>query len=371
MFTLLPTSPILATGINNQLTDYYGPLEKSKPSPATFSYSQENDYKVFSFNGKLKRSNESIEDDYFTAGIRTSYGQLFSSQGNGFLGFGYFTTRIDTDNNIRFNTSISHLIPDIGSELFVTYRLFGANVSSTFDTLGYGEDHVYENSFAARCTTYSDIFVKEASIAYSYSSLPGQSLRTGIYDTDTQDHFRNTYLIGGFGDTESHAIGADLALGTDNLPLDLLHGFKIDLGVDYEHISYARYYDIESEVIQGMSGKASLQHKTNIGLLKGSYKMGQTSSTLYAGLHVGAMELYMKDTSYDDGDRNQVYGLKLKLNLYELESSLVPDDTPLFKPPGRRYTNVGQIHHNDSMTANSFYHSPKIHVAERQIYARK
>ena len=366
---LILHASVHAAEIDNQRIDYYGPREKSAHTPTTYSFSKEHEYRVFSFNGKVEKNSVSTGEDYFTAGIKTSYGQLFSSRDNGFLSFGYLTGHIDSTNNIRFNTSISHLLPAFDSELFATYRLFGTHVSSTFETLGYGEDHVFENSLAAGYTTYPDIFLKKASFSYSYSLIPGQVLRHSTYNSQTPDHNYPTYLVGGFGDIESQAIAADVTLGTEGLPLDFFQGFKIDFTIDYKHVHHGGYYNTVGKVTRGMSGQATLQHRTDIGLLKGTYRVGPSSSTVYAGIHLGGVELYMKDTSYDDGDSTQVYGLRFKLNLYKLESALTPDPSPLFTAQRARYTSVTQIHHFDELTSDSFCNSPKLQ--EAVMYARK
>lgn len=365
----VPVQNLQATQLAAFTPDYYGPIIKSTPEPATYAYSLEQEQRKFSVNGKLSK-NSRVGNDNRAVRLSTSYSELFSPSGNGYLGFSHLSGRMDSKNKMQINTSIGRYLPSLNSELFFSYRLFGAEVASTFDTLGYGEDYAYENSFAATYTTFLDSFLREASIRYSYSFLPGLDIRENSSPVGITGA-KCTQYVGGFSDRQFHTIETDLAFGVEQLPLEYLHGMKVDLGFGYEHVSHSSYYDVDGDVLEGISGKAIIQQQTVLGLVKGSYKLGQTSATLSASLDLGNVELYMKDTDSYQGDDTRVYGVSLNMDFEDLSSIFSSQQTALFSTPTKRYTSLDQAHHYSGLTANGFTKAPTMQETTTQlVYAK-
>jgi len=352
---------VFGMGPGNLLPDYYDPLATSSRTPATFSFIRNLENKLVKLKGKLSKAVNGPGTENNSVGLHTGYGQLFNSQGGGYLGYAFLTGNVDGSDNIRLNSSFSHLLPELNSEVLFSYRLFSSNIGNTFASGGYTEDRVYENSFAASYTTFLDSFLREASVLYNYSILPQNDIRNTLYSPTNQDSGTPLLLNCGYGEAERHNVAADIVLGTEEVPLDFLAGFKFDLGIDYARISHDSYYDVAKEEIEEVSWLAVIENLTDLGIFKGSYKIGENSSMIYAGFLLGGMELYMKDTSYDNGDRTQIYGLSFTFDLDDLKNTFTPQRVNLFREANQKYDNINQIHHHTSLTTNSFKTSPKLH----------
>ena len=354
---LLCLLPCTALADTSPFQDNYGPQENIYYDPARFNYSKKTTSYLTNFKGQISKTGFGDSGATRQGNLNMEYGQLFSPSDFGYLGFSYLSAKIDSSNRIKFNTSVGHFVEAIDGDLFFTYRLLGANQDHTLATLGTIDDRLYENSFAASYTRYSDRFLRETSLNYSFSTIPGDEFSRQFYSLDTSTGLGNTTIVGGYGDTMTHEIDAQIAFGFESLSSSLLTGLKTNLGLGYEYAVQNELYDYSDERSESVSLLAGFEHKTTFGLINTSYKYLDSSQTLYAGYSIQGIELYIQETRYQDNKENMLLGFLLKLNLWNPKDpfSKIKD---LFGGNSRSKRGLEQIRQSVSLNSDSFSVTP-------------
>ena len=343
------------------LQDNYGPREKSSYPPAQFSYSKQTDNYLTNLQGKLSRKVFEDTSDETLADLNLEYGRLFSLAGTDYQAFGYLTAQLDSDNQIRLNSSLGHYVPAIDGELLFSYRLLGKNLNNTLVQNGSFSKKIYENSFAANYTRYSNSFLRETSISYSCSVIPGEILhRTRIPHGDQQQN--TAYLLDAFSDTTTHEVVAQMAFGYEELGASYLHGLKTSLSLGYEYVNQDEMFDMSEQVEESLTFLASIRQKTSIGSINTFYRYLNSSQTLYTGYSISGLELYVKETRYQDKKNARSLGFLLKFNL------LNPDDLfgkikKLFKRSNTAGLDQDRIRHSMSLRSTKFTTQPTVRTS--------
>ncbi|MBU0944486.1 MAG: hypothetical protein KJ804_13360 [Proteobacteria bacterium] len=352
--------PVTARGDVSFFQDKHGAPEKKNPVPARYRYSQENDVHLAIFQGELVKRLPGEASEKIFVDLEVDYGRLFSPSADGYLGFGYFTAKVDSDNQLRFNSSLGHFLPAVDGELFLTYRLLRSNISSSLQHLGSIHDKVYENGLSANYTRYSDGFIKEISVNYSFSAIPGQEFAESVIALDPEEIGYTAKIIGGFSDTATHEIAAKIAFGCENIGFDFLSGFKTSVHFGYEHIVQNVFHDQPDQIWQSFSTLATLEQQTSVGLIKTSYRHVESSQTLSVGYSFRDIELYMKNIQYKDRDDRQLYGVKIKFDLNTLGKAFRKKITTLFRNPTYFYKDLHQRRHIASINSDRLATQPTI-----------
>jgi hypothetical protein len=343
------------------LQDNYGPREKSSYAPAKFSYSKQTDSYLTNVQGKLSRKLFEDTNDETLADLNFEYGRLFSLVGTDYQAFGYLTAQIDSDNQMRLNSSLGHYIPAIDGELLFSYRLLGKNLNKTLAQSGSINDKIYENSFATNYTRYSNSFLRETSINYSCSFIPGETLRRTR--TPHGEQQQNTAsLLDGFSNTTTHEVVAQMAFGYEELGASYLHGLKTSLSLGYEYVNQDEMFDISEQVEESVTFLASIRQRTSIGSIKTFYRYLDSAQTLYTGYSVSGLELYVKETRYQDKKNSRSLGFLIKFNL------LNPDDLfgkikKLFKRSNTAGFDQDRIRHSMSLRSTKFTTQPTVRTS--------
>jgi len=164
----------IAKGEVSSFQENYGPQENKSYDPAKFRYSKKTPTNLTTFYGQLRKDIFDREDGDIMAEMNMEYAHLFSPLGNGYLGFSYLSAKLNNSNRIKFNSSLGHFVDAIDGELFFSYRLLGENLNYTLPTIGNIDNRVYENSFSANYTRFSDKLLRETTLSYNFSNLPGE-----------------------------------------------------------------------------------------------------------------------------------------------------------------------------------------------------
>lgn len=342
----------------------HGPQETIAYDPAKWSYAKKDDIQLAQFRGKLDKRVLRDAGDELLVDLNVAYGRFFSPSLEGYQGFGYFTAKVDTDNRIRFNSSLGHVFPWVDGELFFTYRLLGVNNGMSLPNLGAIEDKVYENSFSANFTRYSNTFIRETSFVYSASAIPGQDLARSVMNIDMEDtSWYETDVLGGYSDTFTHKIAANIAFGSENLNSLFITGFKTSLGFGYDYVAHDQYHDQPGQIKESLSALATLQQQTSLGLIKTSYKQLQSSRTLTVGYSISGIELYAKDMQYQDQAGTQLFGFSLKFDLNNFGNLFRKKKKRLFGKAASSYSSyksLDKIRHQASLNSDQFTTQPKL-----------
>ncbi|MBU1137604.1 MAG: hypothetical protein KKA76_01375, partial [Proteobacteria bacterium] len=323
-------------------------------------HSQENDIHLASFQGELVKRLPGEARDKMLVDLEVDYGHLFSPSDHGYQGFGYFTAKVDSDNQLRLNSSLGHFLPVVDGELFLTHRLLRSNISSSLQNLGSIHDKVYENGFSANYTRYSDGFIKETSLNYCFIAIPGQEFAESVISLDPDGIGYTAKIIGGFSDTATHKIGAQIAFGSENMGFDFLTGFKTSMHFGYEHIVQDVFHDQPGRIMQSFSALATLEQQTSIGLIKTSYKHVESSQTLSVGYSFRGVELYVKNIQYKNRDDAQLYGVKIKFDLNNLGMAFRKKIKTLFRKPTYFYKDLHQRRHDTRINSDHLATRPTI-----------
>lgn len=352
--------PLTAHGDVSFFQDQHGAPEKKYSAPAKYRHSEENEIHLTSFQGKLIKRPPGEARDKMLVDLEADYGRLFSPSNSGYLGFGYFTAKVDSDNQLRFNSSLGRFLPLVDGELFLTYRLLRSNISSSLQNIGSIHDKVYENGFSANYTRYSDGFIRETSFNYSFCAIPGQEFAESAITLDPEDLGYTARIVGGFSDTATHKIAAKIAFGSENMGFDFINGFKTSVHFGYEHVAQDVFHDQPGQIRQSFSTLATLEQQTSIGLIKTSYKHVESYQTLSVGYSLGGVELYVKNIQYKDRDDTQLCGVKFKFDLNNLGVAFRKKIQTLFRKPTYFYTDLHQRRHNASINSDHLATQPKI-----------
>lgn len=352
--------PVPARGELSFYQDSHGPPGKKKYDPVKYSYSQKNDLFLAGFKGKVVNRVPGNSRDGMFVDLEVDYGGLFSPSNYGHRGFGYFTAKVDSDNQLRFNSSLGHFLPVVNGELFLTYRFLRRNIYGSAHNIGSIHDKVYENSFSANYTKYSNGFLRETSFNYSFSAIPGQEIAGSLIDFAPEDTGYSTKIIGGFSDTTTHEIAAQIAFGSDNMGFDFLSGFKTSLHLGYEYVEHDAFHDQPGQIMQSFSALATMEQQTMAGLIKTSYKHVESSRTLSVGYLYGGVELYVKNVQYQEREDTQLYGVNVKFDLNTFGGPFRNKVKTFFRKATYFYKGLGQIRHNSSINSDHLTTRPNI-----------
>jgi hypothetical protein len=344
------------------LQNSYGPPEKQVIVPVKYNYSQATDLQRAHFQGQFTRVPGAAPDEMFVD-LKVGYGRFFSLLNNGYRGFGYFTADLDSDDRFCFNSSLGHFLPVVGGELFFTYRVVRSNLSIPMQNLGLIEDKVYENSFSANYSRFTNGFLREASFNYSFSSIPSQEFTGSVVNHEPNDSWHKTKIQGGFSDTMTHEIAAHVAFGSEKMAIDFLSGFKTSLDFGYEYVEHDAFHDQPGQILKSFSALATLEQQTSIGLIQTSYKRVESSRTFSAGYLFRGLELYFKNTRYKDLEDTQLYGFKINIDLNTLGLPFRKKTKSLFSKATNFYKGSKQIRHNASISSDHFTTQPIIRQA--------
>ena len=350
--------PVKARGEISSLLGNYGPQENRSYDPAKFRYSKKTNTYLTNFRGQLNKKvfNDAINDVLAEMGME--YGQLFSPSSSGYLGFSYISAKINSANQIKFNSSLGHFIEPIDGELFFTYRLLGTNQNYSIPTLGTVEDRVYENSFSASYTRSSDAFLRETSFNYNFSTIPGEEFYKTVQPFHSNTAKNMTRIVGGYGNTTSHEIGAQVAFGYEKLGSNLITGMKTSLGLGYEYAAQDELYNSSGQTEESVSLLAAIQQKTPFGLLNTSYKHLDSSQTLYAGYSLRGIELYLQETRCQDKKDNRLLGFLIKFDLWNPKDPFSKIKR-LFGKPNSTKRGQEQIRHSLSLQSENLLKKPQ------------
>ncbi len=352
--------PLPVRGDVSSVPDRYGPVPKKNYAPAKYTYSEGSDLHLTHFQGELIKRKPGDTRPGMLVDMKAGYGHLFSPSSYGYRGFGYFTAKLDSDHKLRFNSSLGHFLPVIGGEFFFTHRLLRRNLVVPVRGVGSVEDKVYENSFSANYSRFNNGFLRETSLSYSLSTIPGHEFGGLTTALDSEDVWHTTRSLSGYSDTTTHAMAAQIAFGTEKMAFDLISGFKTSLGVGYEYVEHAPFHDHPGQVIESFSASASLEQQTAIGLLKTSYKHLKSARKFYAGYSFRGVELYFKNTEYKESVNTQLFGFKIKVDLNTLGLPLRKKIKSLFRKETFSYSGNGKIRHSARINSDSFIAQPKI-----------
>lgn len=339
--------------------DNYGPQENRPYNPVKFNYSEKTATKFTSLYGQLSKDVFDNNASQIKAEVNMEYAHLFTPSGNGYSGFGYLSAKMDNANKVRLNSSIGHFVEAIDGELFFSYRLFGDNLHYNLPSTRSIDDRVYENSFSAHYTRYSDRFLRETTLRYNFSTLPGEE----FYNTDQPFQLNGTNkrsdLIGAYGNIMSHGIGAQVAFGYEELGSRMITGLRTSFELGYECVMQDELYSAADQTETSISLLAAIQHKTPFGLINTSYKHLDSSQTLYAGYSLEGIELYMKEIRYQDKKDNKLLGFLIKFDLLHLQDPFrkIKD---LFKRDISNKRGQEQIRHSMSLKSDSLLYQPSL-----------
>ncbi|BHH84743.1 hypothetical protein [Desulforhopalus sp. 52FAK] len=355
---LLCLLPCAAVADTSRFQDSYGPQENVSYDPARFNYSKKTSSYLTKFKGQISKTALGDSGTTRQGNMNMEYGQLFSPSDFGYRGFSYLSAKIDSSSRIKFITSVGHFVEAIDGDLFFTYRLLGANQDHTLATLGTIDDRLYENSFAVSYTRYSDRFLRETSLNYSFSTIPGDEFSRQVYQSQPGTNLPSANIVGGYGDIMIHEIDAKVAFGYESLGTGFLRGLKTNLGLGYEYGVQNEVYNYTGEVNESLSLMAGFEHKAAFGLINTSYKYQDSSQTLYAGYSIQGIDLYIQETRYQDNKENILLGFLLKLNLWNPKDPLrkIKD---LFGRNSRSKRGLEQIRQSVSLNSDSFSVTPK------------
>lgn len=233
-------------------------------------------------------------------------------------------------------------------------------MSATLPNFGLLKDNVYENSLSASYTRLTGGIIRETSLNYSISSIPGQGLSRNKGAELSEGSRHATAVHGGYGDTVTHALGAKIALGSDVLDSSLISGIRAGLGMGYEYVAHDAVFDQPEETDKSISAFASLQQQTPLGSVTTSYKYVETASNWYAGYTFSGLELYLKDNQSGDRPASRQLGLKLKLDLDNLGNLFRKTKKSLFRKANFCYKGLGRTRHNGKLNSDQFAARPRI-----------
>lgn len=352
--------PLPASGELSVYQDSHGPPGKKKYDPVKYNYSQKSDLFLAGFKGELvKRAPGDTRDEMFVD-LEVDYGGLFSPSNYGYRGFGYFTVQVDSDKQLRFNSSLGHFLPVVDGELFLTYRFLRSNIYSSLQSFGSIHDKVYENSFSANYTRYSNGFLRETSFNYSFSTIPGQEFAGNVIALAPEDTGYTAKIFGGFSDTTTHELAAQIAFGSENMGFDFISGFKTSLHLGYEYVEHDAFYDRPGQIMQSFSALAKLEQQTSAGLFKTSYRQVESSRTLSVGYSFRGIELYAKNIQYHEREDTQLCGVNVKFDLNSVGGPFRKKVKNLFRKATYFYKGLDQIRHNASINSDHLATQPKI-----------
>lgn len=340
------------------LQENYGPQENSSHNPAKFRYSKKTANYLTSFHGQLSKDVFGDTSTDMPTYVNMEYGRLFHPSSRGYQGFSYFSAKLDNANRIKFNSSAAHFIEAIDGELLFSYRLLGADLNHSLPSAGSIDDRVYENSFSARYTRHKDTFLRETSLNYSFNTIAGEEFYRPTLSSQADNSQSKLSVIGGYGDTTTHEIGAQLAFGYEESGANLITGLKTSLGFGYEYTVQDELDNYSRQVEDSISLVAGLEQKTPFGLISTSYKHLDSSQTLYAGYTLSGLELYLKKTHYQDKKDNRLLGFLLKFDLWN------PKDPfrrikKLFGKGNYHNGGLEQIRHSVSLQSDRLSRQPK------------
>ena len=350
--------PGWATSETSFLQENYGPQANRSHDPAKFRYSKKTSHYLANFHGQLSKDVFSDDDTDIPADVNMEYGRLFSPSSTGYQGFSYFSAKLDSANRIKFNSSAGHFFEAIDGELLFSYRLLGADLNHSLPSAGSIDDRVYENSFSARYTRYKDTFLRETSLNYSFSTVAGEEFYRPALLSQADNSQSKLSMVGGYGDTTTHELGAQLAFGYEESGAGLITGLKTSLGFGYEYTVQDEMDNYSRQVEDSISLLAGIEQKTPFGLISTSYKHLDSSQILYAGYTLSGLEFYLKETHYENKEDNRLLGFLLKFDLWN------PKDPfrrikKLFGKGKYHSGGLEQIRHSVSLQSNRFSKKPK------------
>lgn len=350
---------IIAKADVSSFQEHYGPKENRPYDPAKFRYSQKTSTEFTSLHGQLTKDIFGIEDSEVTAEMTMEYGRLYSPSGNGYAGFSYLSAKLDNANKIKINSSLGHFVEAIDGELFFSYRLLGDNLHYNLPSIGNINDRVYENSFSAAYTRYSDNFLRETSFTYNFCTLPGEEFFNTFQPFQWDSNENEAEMVGGYGNITSHEIGAQIALGYEELGSSLITGLRTNFELGYEYVTQDALYNSSEQADASIALLAAIQHKTPFGLVNTSYKHLDSSQTLYAGYSLEGIELYMKEIKYQDKKDNRLLGFLIKFDLWNPKDPFQKIKN-LFKKDHSNKRGQEQIRHSMSLKSNSLLNQPSV-----------
>jgi hypothetical protein len=356
-FVLLTTISLcfslgVARGEVASLQENYGPQENRPYDKARFHYSKKTTTNLSKFYGQLDKNIFGNKETDLVAEMNMEYAHLFSSSNGGYSGFSYLSAKLDNDNKIKFNSSLGHFVGALDGELFFSYRLLGDNRNYTLPSIGNIGTRVYENSFSANYTRYSDSLLRETLFSYNYSTIPGQEFY------ETAQPFQTT-IVGGYGNTTSHEIEAQMAFGYEELRYNLITGLRTSFGLGYEYVLQDALYNYSDLTDASVSLLAAIEHKTPYGLVSTSFKHLESSQTLYAGYSLEGIELYIKETKYQDKKDNRLLGFLIKFDLFNPKDPFRKIKN-LFRKNNSTNRGQEQIRHSMSLKSDSFLNQPVV-----------
>jgi hypothetical protein len=340
--------------------DSYGPAEKKINDPINFNYSLANDLHRATLQGKLvKRVFGENEEEMFID-LKAGYGRFFSPSNYGYLGFGYFSAKLDTDNRLRLSSSLGRFLPVVDGELFLTHRFLRNNLCSSLQNIGPINEKVYENSFSAKYSRYTDGFLRETSLNYSFSIIPGQDLAGSVIASDPQNGGHALQALGGFSDTTTHEFAGKVAFGSEDIDLAFLSGFKTSLFLGYEYVEHDAFHQYSSQSISSLSALATFEQLTPVGLIKTSYKHVESSRMLTTGYSYRGIELYYTNIQNRDYEDARLFGFKINFDLNNLSNPLPQKTKRLFHKAANFYKGFDQMRHNSFINSDSLASRPQI-----------
>jgi hypothetical protein len=248
----------------------------------------------------------------------------------------------------------------VNGELFFTYRFLRRNIYSSSQNIGSIHDKVYENSFSANYTRYSNGFIRETSFNYSFSAIPGQEFAGSVIALAPEDTGYSAKILGGFSDTTTHEIAAQIAFGSENMGFDFISGFKTSLHLGYEYVEHDVFHDQPGQIMQSFSALATLEQQTSAGLIKTSYKHVESSRTLSVGYSFRGVELYVKNIQYQERNDTQLCGVNIKFDLNTLGGPFRKKVKTLFRKATYFYKGLDQLRHNASINSDHLATQPNI-----------
>jgi len=349
----------VAKGEVSSFQESYGPQENKSYDPAKFRFSKTTLTDLTTFYGQLSKNIFDREDKNMMAEMNMEYAHLFSPSGKGYLGFSYLSAKLDNSNRIKFNSSLGHFVDAIDGELFLSYRLLGNNLNCTLPTIRSIDDKIYENSFSANYTRFSAKLLRETTLSYIFSNLPGEEFYSTAQPFQMNGTDKREHMVGGYSNITSHEIGAQIAFGYEDLGPSLLTGLKTSFGMGYEYVMQDAFYNIEEQTEASVSLLAAIQQKTPFGLVNTSYKHLESSQTLYAGYSLAGIELYMKEIRYQDKKANRLLGFLIRLDLWNPKDPFRKIKN-LFRKNNSTGRGQEQIRHSMSLKSNSFLNQPEV-----------
>lgn len=342
----------------SSLQENYGPQENRSFDPVQYRYSKNAKTYFTNFRGELNKILFTDTSDNMLAEMDMEYGFLFSPSNSGYLGFSYLSAKINNLNQIKLNSSLGGFIEQLDGEVLFSYRLLGLNQNYSLATQDNLNAQIYENSFSACYTRYSDTFLRETSLDYNFSTIPGEVFLRNPGYFQAHSSQSGVQMLGGYGNITTHEIEAQMAFGYEEIGSNLITGLKTSLGLGYEYVLQDELYSYSAETEESLSLLASIQQKTPFGLINTSYKHLDSSQTLYAGYSLQSLEIYVQETRYQHQKSNRLLGFLIKLDLWN------PKDPfrkvkKLFGKNNSLNRGKEQIRHSVILQSNSFLQSPK------------